>query len=84
MIECLMWTGYKKAVRPTHPSAVALLGTFMNAEDTYVLTSTIEADLQEERNTVNFSALFRSHAQARICDLKREGKESSRKTLSFQ
>lgn len=56
-------TGYKKAVQLAHPSLVAPHHAFVDTEDAYVLTVTIEADLQK-RKTVNFSAPFQPHAQS--------------------
>ena len=54
---------------------MALHHALVDAEDAHVLTPTIEADLQEEESTVNFSAPFQPHVH--ICDLKRESKEES-------
>lgn len=59
----LLGPGGRQAARPAYPSLVALHHTFVNAEDACVLTPTIEADLQEEENTVNFSAPFQPHAR---------------------
>lgn len=55
-----------KAARCTHPSAVALLCTFVNTEDTNILTPTIEADLQKEKNIAHASVLPWAHAHARV------------------
>lgn len=67
LVLSLLWAGYKNAALPTYPSAVAPPGTLVNTEDTYILTLTIEADLEEEENTANISELLQPMHTGHLC-----------------
>ena len=54
-----------KGSSPTYPSAVALHRTFVNTKDTYVLTPTIEANL-ERRETQQISQSVYNHTHMHL------------------